>query len=239
MLRRMMMAAGSVPPASDPYADAVIALSPYYYYKLNEASGAPQDSSGNSRHASISNGALTYKQASLRPDGLGNSVEFDGSDALSIPFSVSASAGWVAFFARPNFTSGYGFAFSEGGGSGPNFHIIPNYSGSTLRWQLANKFGASFHDLFSAGLGAGTSTRFVVCTWSNTVKKVYIDGTLSGNASVNGLNNNDNSSRFMGMEPRGLSSYNPYNGRIQDFAAGSGVLSDAQVTALWNAAGGI
>lgn len=44
------------------YVSTVLADSPRAYYRMNEASGQPQDSSGNSMHTTVTNGSPTYRQ---------------------------------------------------------------------------------------------------------------------------------------------------------------------------------
>jgi len=54
--------------------DTVIgALSPFGYWKLNDASGNPQDSSGNGNHATAAHATVTYAQAPLSAKA-GNSI---------------------------------------------------------------------------------------------------------------------------------------------------------------------
>jgi hypothetical protein len=51
------------------YFEEVMADSPVLFYRLDEASGLPQDSSGNARHADASTGTITYDQPSLITGG--------------------------------------------------------------------------------------------------------------------------------------------------------------------------
>jgi hypothetical protein len=62
---------------SDGYADEVLADSPYAYYRLNDASGSPADSSGNSRPATAVAGTPVYNTTG-GPAG-GGYMTFDGS----------------------------------------------------------------------------------------------------------------------------------------------------------------
>jgi hypothetical protein len=74
--------------AQDEYAAEVIAANPWSYYLLNEASGMPQDSSGNGRHCT---------QSLIIPGGSGSFTyglpgPFDGSS--SIRFTANGSDIW-------------------------------------------------------------------------------------------------------------------------------------------------
>lgn len=70
------------------YDDVVLADSPWGYWKLDEASGAPQDSSGNGRHGAIwlgLSGSVTYEQLSLLPaEPAGKSIKFTNA-AVQLP----------------------------------------------------------------------------------------------------------------------------------------------------------
>lgn len=61
------------------YADEVLADSPYAYYRLNDTSGNPIDSSGNSRNATAVAGTPIYS-ASGGPVSDGGYLSFDGTD---------------------------------------------------------------------------------------------------------------------------------------------------------------
>src|SRR5687767_12728243 len=66
------------------YADVVLADSPVGYWKLNEASGLPQDSSGNGLHVTVVTGTPIYGVSG--PISGDTAMEFDGStEGLSIP----------------------------------------------------------------------------------------------------------------------------------------------------------
>lgn len=55
----------------------IASLTPWGYWKLNEASGVPQDSSGNARHGAAPI-APSYSQAPITSK-VGNSIRFDGA----------------------------------------------------------------------------------------------------------------------------------------------------------------
>lgn len=65
--------------------DTVIGgLAPFGYWKLNDASGAPQDSSGNGNHATAAHATLTYAQAPLSAKG-GNSIALSAGGRIHFP----------------------------------------------------------------------------------------------------------------------------------------------------------
>lgn len=108
---------GPCPPGSDcdylPYCvnvdpaglDAtILALTPWSYYKCNDASGNPQDSSGNARHATSTNGSVSYSQTALSTKA-GNSIRLNGGGFV-IPQPGDVSLGTTAWSAAMlvNFT---------------------------------------------------------------------------------------------------------------------------------------
>jgi hypothetical protein len=74
--------------------DTVIgALSPFGYWKLNDASGNPQDSSGNGNHATAAHATVTYAQAPLSAKA-GNSIALSGNGGrLHFPTLVATTMG--------------------------------------------------------------------------------------------------------------------------------------------------
>ena len=74
------------PAPSGAYATEVVADSPAAYYRMQEASGLIQDSSGNANHASASGGTATYQQTSpVVSDASAKAISFSGDDYFSIP----------------------------------------------------------------------------------------------------------------------------------------------------------
>jgi hypothetical protein len=74
--------------ADDP--DTVIAaLSPFGYWKCDDASGAPQDSSGNGNHATAAHATITYSQAALSTK-VGNSIALTSGGRIHFPDITTA-----------------------------------------------------------------------------------------------------------------------------------------------------
>lgn len=65
------------------YADEVLADSPAWYLRLGESSGAPQDSSGNGRHGSIS-GTPTQNVTGLLAGDADTAIEFDNDGYIEV-----------------------------------------------------------------------------------------------------------------------------------------------------------
>jgi hypothetical protein len=76
------------------YESEVLADSPRGYWKLGEASGNPQDSSGNARHVTAVNGTPTYGQAG--PISGTNAILFDGTtENFTVPDQAGLDLGDV------------------------------------------------------------------------------------------------------------------------------------------------
>lgn len=229
--------------AGDQYPAAVLALAPAYYYPCDDASGGFSDASGNGRHATLESGSvLSYRQASLRPNGGGKSAYFGGNAGLRRygTYGKYPNTAWLAFWWMADFSStyDYGCALTGGGSAGPSFFCIPRWVSGQLVVQFSFKVSStSWDDLYTPQLTAGVP-HFAVCAWSNTQKRIYIDGTLVTARAINrGSDSYDYSVEHIGQEVRGRSaSYKPYIGWLQDIALGTGDITDAQVAALWAAA---
>lgn len=76
-----------------PYDAAVIANSPYLYWKLNEASGTPQDSSGNARHAIGTYGTVALGTAG--PPGNFNGDTCAGFTAAGFIYRDGTGNDWL------------------------------------------------------------------------------------------------------------------------------------------------
>jgi hypothetical protein len=104
MFRRYYLAS----PPEVTYPEALIALSPTTYWRLGDASGNAQDSSGNARHLTAG-GTPTYSTAGWAGDG-GTGISFDadhftlgdaawmdfGTNDFTIVFVMRHASGWPA-----------------------------------------------------------------------------------------------------------------------------------------------
>ena len=75
------------------YADEVLADSPLVYWKLDEASGAPQDSSGNARHGTVVNAFEAYQAGALRTSG--QSVSLERTSQSNGDYAQITDADWM------------------------------------------------------------------------------------------------------------------------------------------------
>lgn len=77
------------------YADVVLADSPVGYWRLGEASGLPQDSSGNGNHATSVEGTLVYGTTGALYGDSDDAVEFSGAEEIVIPHHAALDFGLV------------------------------------------------------------------------------------------------------------------------------------------------
>jgi hypothetical protein len=93
------------------YQQTVLAAAPARYYKLDETTGLPQDSSGNGQHATLLNGtAPTQNVASLLTSGVGKSTSWVGQTGdWTIPLlALDTRSFTITAIVKPTITGGTG-----------------------------------------------------------------------------------------------------------------------------------
>jgi hypothetical protein len=157
------------------YAAEVLADSPYVYWKFNDASGNPQDSSGNSRHITGLSGSYTQNVSGINAT-LGNAISasndfWAGTDTLGNPFATSWT--FECWYRPSNWTAGSPrgiFCWADGLGS-------DGYWG--LRHSDAGQPEGHFEIIRNNGFGAvGTSSGSV----NNTINHIVV--TLDSSSST-------------------------------------------------------
>lgn len=73
----------------------ILALTPFAYYPMDDASGLIQDASGNGNHATAAQGTAAYAQAPITSK-VGNSIRFDGQ-GFTIPKPQATLGGGAAW----------------------------------------------------------------------------------------------------------------------------------------------
>lgn len=134
-VRRLLMAAGSGGSSTPPLADAITALSPVGYWKLDESSGTTAtDSSGNARHGTYTGSGYTLGGAT-GADGnyvdLGNSASSHIAVADHDVFSVDTAPKLTVFMlVKPDSVaaSGQRHYISKGSSGKYEWGVQSNYS---------------------------------------------------------------------------------------------------------------
>lgn len=169
--RRTKLSAGGAPGAA--YAAAVLADAPDAYYKMNDASGNPVDSSGNNRHiASISGGSLTYGQTG--PWVGAPSVFMPSACYMRTPDSVALGDRYFSleFWAKKS-TSGNGL----------NPRLLSAVGGSSHHWCIENGEDSQGPGMYTREGGPNdpspmstTEFRHYVITYDFDFVRVYRNG---------------------------------------------------------------
>jgi 3D (Asp-Asp-Asp) domain-containing protein len=153
---------------ADPLAldTAILASSPWAYWKLNEASGLPQDSSGNGRHSTYA-GAALVRQHPARTSKTGPSIFFNGTTA-SILFPTP-QAHLSALSGTWTIMGMFEFSWELGIGSG-----------------AANAYGSVFLAQDTGSANAGTNYDFhlrYARTYGECLTLFSTSGYIAGSAS--------------------------------------------------------
>lgn len=210
------------------YASEVLADSPAGYYRCQEASGLILDSSGNGRNATASSGTAQYQQASpILSDPADFAIYFDGDASFSVPdvgldfgnvFSLEA---WIK-----RTTSGI---FEQILFKGINAYDMHISSGNRIV-------------VAKAGVGdiAQSSTSITDTSWHHCVvtknaavsANVYIDAVDVTSFILDQTCTDTASALVFGDDTFADFS----NSRMDEFALYPTVLSQARITAHYNAA---
>jgi len=212
------------------YASEVLADTPVAWYRLSDASGNVQDSSGNARHGSSVNGAPTYGQPGGIPsDPSNNSMQFH-------------TAGGDCCFIAANAAFEVGDTYSVEGwikradSSTAEINLFVHDSGFYLGLDNNQLFAARTsvagiaHSTVS--ITDTTTWHYLVITKTGATVKQYIDAVDVTGTITNSTSANVGADVRIGSDAGG----NPYNGLLDEVALYSTVLSPARVLAHYNAA---
>lgn len=164
---------------------AILGTSPTGYYPLNDASGNPQDLSGNARHASGVVGTITYRQASVLPAGrpgdingsmsLNASTSSIGFPKTGFPFTTKiwSWSTWMLPHAGSGIRSIFGYTASSA-----NQSFVWFYDGA-LNAQFKNQGAATNLSLSNVSLTLTTDVPIHFAVTSDTTNVyTYVNGVL-------------------------------------------------------------
>jgi hypothetical protein len=213
------------------YASEVLADAPKAYYRMQEASGLIQDSSGNGNHATSSTGTATYQQVGpITSDPSDFSIFFNADDFI-IPDDVDIDFGDIvtveAWLYRDD--TGTTRAFTGRGSNALTLFILD--ADSKLG---AAKAGVAI--IVYSTIALSTSTWYhVAYTKSGATSKIYIDG-VDRTGTVTDATLADPGA---GVPMRVGADYNgtlTWLGGLDEVAFYSTALSEARIQAHYNAA---
>lgn len=168
------------------YVSEVLADSPLAYWRLNEASGNPQDSSGNGHHVSSVIGTPTYGQTSpITSDAAAKAMSFAGNSGLVVP--DAASGDWDV----PGNTEIFSMeCWMKLAGNGTVRYIFNKQSGNFGLYMWSDNIlqaGKVDTGAFIASASAITDTAWhhVVAVKNGASGALYIDGASVGGSFTN------------------------------------------------------
>lgn len=216
------------------------------YYKLDESSGNPLDSSGNSRTLTNTNTA-TFGAGKINNGGIfaaASSQYFTRADVLGTtiggPITISA---WVNFTSLPSLTNGMAIVAVNGGATTPYISYYIEYFNNLtvyeLRFHRDRSFVAGVSNNYAVTLNTGTFYH-IVLTYDGTNLRGYVDGALvTGPTSRTG----DGTTGGVTASGVGAETIDPVgkflDGKIDEVGVWSRELSSTEITELYNAGIGL
>lgn len=223
------------------YDDEVTTDSPVAYWKMGEASGSPQDSSGQGNHLTM-NGSPTY-----------GAVGIPGSYATSIDFTAAGQYGSLSSLPAVLQLTTWtleGWFYSNNGTPGAKSCLITEpYSGDgTVRYMLGgfSDLGAGTDQCNGGFYTSGWKTALdptavtsgawhhFVTTYDGTTVRLYRNGVEVATLATTATPAGSEALRVAG----GWDTTNALAGRLAHLAIYSGALSATRIAAHYNAGSG-
>lgn len=204
------------------WSDAVMALAPYAYYRMDETSGTvANDSSGNGLHATLS--ASTYNLPSLVPGSTGPSVGLTGTDmGVQTPTIALPSVGCTHAVTFKGTTAGSGAAWFDLN-SATSFQLQLDSTNPRF-WLEGTRYTLSGYTVASLLDGVA---HLVVLVVRAAVIEMWVDGVL-----VSSVAHNKTSTTLTFMRLRRSAASAAIPGMYDEWALFSSPLSSAQIGTL-------
>lgn len=217
------------------YASEVLADSPRAWYRMTEASGLIQDSSGNANHATSSSGTAGYAQTSpITSEPADKAINFVG-DYFDVPDHATLDVGDVftveAWVKRNATTSEGELRIMSKGTGGYDFFLTSDLNGRPVLNIGGTSQVVSGAD--PASRIEDTNWHHVVITKSGATCKVYKDGTdVTGTVAGGTITDTATALRVGAWTGGGLT----FNGLLDEVALYPTALSAVRVSAHYAAA---
>ena len=212
------------------YVSEVLADSPRAWYRCQEASGNPQDSSGNARHCDENHGSPTYSVGGpITSEGSDTAITLHsaGPDWFNVPYNAAFDVGDTCSVE----------CWAKRADSATTEQIIVTRDQGMYLGFINNRLFIARSGV--AGIAQSTSTitdtswHHLVVTKTGSTVKQYIDavdvtGTVTNSTYTNGSTPTIKLGADGGSEP--------FNGSVDEIAIYATALSSARVTAHYTAA---
>lgn len=212
------------------YVDEVLADSPVAYYRLDESSGQPQDSSGNGNDTDTSFGsAPTYSVTSLLTSGGGTAITFNNSAHFSAPDDATLDIGDVftlECWIRRTVT-GVNEAIMDKGANAFRWYITSTGVVTLEKSGVADAIRSSV-------TMQNTDTHHLVVTKNGATRVVYMDAVdvTSGSPPANQTIESNAVALFLGAQ---ANSGIPSRSTLDEIAIYGTALSQARIQAHYDA----
>lgn len=238
----------SWPGTGTDYDFAVRADYPLLYWRLNESSGAPADSSGNARNGAWSAGPAAYNAGALRLGGDSVDLERDSSHRATIADAawmqgIATVEAWITVESLPG-TSAY-HTISD---KGDVWNIYLYYDGGTRTIEVSSHTGAGAYGIWKWTWTPELDKPYHVA-WAWTVNAgnwaagdmdFYLNGALYTTGKAYSTTGGTPSGSYIdNTTALNLGAYftgvDYWDGKVSDFALYGSVLSSDRIAAHFNA----
>jgi len=169
------------------YSSEVLADAPKAWYRMQEASGLIQDSSGNAMHATSQVSTPTYGQASpITTDATAKSILFGSAQNFQIPDNNLLDVGDTftveAWYKRTSATNATNESWIDRGTAAFKLLVTGTTDQPPGNILVATKPGTA--DFWTSSVGVGdTNWHYIVFTKSGSTRKWYLDAIENTGAS--------------------------------------------------------
>jgi hypothetical protein len=224
------------------YSDAVLADTPFLYWRFGESSGLnATDSSGNARHGFYHATGVTYSVTSLLPLDTGNTcVTFNGttgeahSSSVALGFPILTVEFWMSVSSFTNDDKmGVELSVNSASNNG-TFYISPCANTADIVVWMRGTSGSNYFYVDYARPSAGAAHHYVfVLNMGAKAITFYLDGVAQTGVPTTGgagTSGNFSATQALFVASRGnLSAY--LSATMDEFALYTSELSQARVTA--------
>lgn len=213
------------------YSTALLAFTPGGYWRMGEAAGQPQDSSGNANHTTITGGTPTYSQTGALSGDANTAILFNGStgyfsapDAATIdPADTFTVMAWI----KRTATQGTVQDIVSKGTNAFEFRIHSDNKLMLVKENVAAIVSST------TTITDTTGYHFVVATKSGATVKLYIDAVDVTGVVTNATCATNTALLYIGRRSTAADSF--FNGTIDEVAVFPTALTAANIATLYAA----
>lgn len=215
------------------------------YYKLDESSGDPADSSGNG-YTLTNNGTVAFSSGKINngADFANTSTKYfrrTGASVLGLTATTSVSVSlWFKIVSEPNTDEELFYIFHKLA-AGSLIRALYYYNGGTRQLLIGRNGAVTAYASYNGNFGDNTWRHLVVVFNGSTIE-YYLNGTSVASASVSGTYDSSGAAQSAGF---GLSDLafgtgdGSLNGMLDEVGVWDRALTSTEVTSLYNSGNGL